>query len=144
DSCIKSAVKEVLEISTELSLNTEQKNGYLTYCIDEVVLEIANVSSFLIAIPDPPDCSQPLYLYRGLSNAIKAFSFVDPILYCKLNLAVIKGVSCCVGDIPPYNLKEVDGNIALYGGDLVLKTEAENINSALLSQILVHLKVSLL
>ena len=102
-------MKELVEISSLLSTTTTSDcdiaSSVSQATVEDVAVAISNLSSYLIAIPDPPDSSNPLYLYRGLVNGIKGLiDNVSPMYYCHMCLAIIKGICTLASSHLPYRL----------------------------------------
>ncbi|KAK8752221.1 hypothetical protein OTU49_012574, partial [Cherax quadricarinatus] len=132
DACMKAAIMEVLEIegSTE-SAPTSQVLRLL----------VANLASTLVATPDPPDASPPLYLLRGLTNALRSSSWQkETDIQAVLSISLLHALSAASQDSLPYHIHSVEGNDSLYGGDPKVQQEAEQLCTTLLHNILLHIQ----
>lgn len=135
DACMKAAIREVLEVAGTQETITFSQSGEILCPI------VANLASALIATPDPPDVSPPLYLLRGLTNAVRTYSWPkDTDLQAMMSISLLHALSAAAQDVLPYHVHSVEGNDTLYGGDPLVKQEAEQLSSVLLQDVLSHIK----
>ncbi|KAK7080473.1 hypothetical protein SK128_016845 [Halocaridina rubra] len=135
DACMKAAIKELLDVAASQDM---ENAGQMAEVIRS---SVATLSSTLIATPDPPDASPPLYLLRGLTNAVRSYQWPkDTDLRVSLSLALIHAISASVQDTLPYHFHAVEGNDSLYGGDPSVQHEAEELCTSLLQDILTHIQ----
>ncbi|KAK4297747.1 hypothetical protein Pmani_029865 [Petrolisthes manimaculis] len=135
DACMKAAIKEVVEVA---SCEESEVGGQLTDVLPGLV---NNLSSMLVATPDPPDASPPLYLLRGLTNAVRSHPWQkDTDIQCILSISLLHAISAATQDDLPYHIHSVEGNDSLYGGDPQVRQEAESLCSALLEDIVSHMQ----
>ena len=93
DACIKIAIKEVVELPI---------NGSIENPVQSIIF---GLTSLLIAAPDPPDASSPLFLFQGLINAIQSCN-IDQYIQIQLYIAIVKALSAASQDVLPYHFFE--------------------------------------
>ncbi|XP_063864161.1 VPS35 endosomal protein-sorting factor-like isoform X3 [Scylla paramamosain] len=135
DACMKAAIRELLEVAG--SQDTEGGGSVA----DTLRTLTANLASTLIATPDPPDASPPLYLLRGLTNAIHSFPWPkETDTQAFLSITLLHALSAACQDDLPYHIHSVEGNDALYGGDPQVCQEANSLSTLLLQDIVTHIQ----
>ncbi|XP_071531379.1 VPS35 endosomal protein-sorting factor-like isoform X2 [Panulirus ornatus] len=135
DACMKAAIREILEVA---SSQDADGGGQIT---EILCLSFASLASTLIATPDPPDASPPLYLLRGLTNAVRSYPWQkDTDNQALLSISLLHALSAASQDILPYHIYTVEGNDSLYGGDPQVQQEAEQLCTALLQDIISHIQ----
>ena len=97
---MKAAIREVLEVAGSYdSENINQSTEILRS-------SVASLCSTLIATPDPPDASPPLYLFRGLSNAVKSYQWPkDTDIPAYLSLSLLNAISATAQESLPYHIR---------------------------------------
>ncbi|XP_042227665.1 VPS35 endosomal protein-sorting factor-like isoform X2 [Homarus americanus] len=135
DACMKAAIREVVEVDGSQDTETAGQ-------VAEILrLSVANLASTLIATPDPPDASPPLYLLRGLTNAVRSNTWQkDTDIQVLLSISLLHALSAASQDNLPYHIHSVEGNDSLYGGDIQVQQEAEQLCTTLLQDILSHIQ----
>lgn len=137
DACMKAAIREVLEVAG----SQEFEAGGQGQMAEILRSSVASLSSTLIATPDPPDAVPPLYLLRGLTNAVRTYQWQkDTDIQAFLSLSLLNAISASAQDTLPYHIQSVEGNDTLYGGDPVVQQEAEQLCSTLLEDVLSHVQ----
>nr|XP_045583302.1 VPS35 endosomal protein-sorting factor-like isoform X1 [Procambarus clarkii] len=132
DACMKAAIREVLEVEGSAETGPTP---------DVLRLLVGNLASTLVATPDPPDASPPLYLLRGLTNALRSNSWQkDTDIQAVLSISLLHALSAASQDTLPYHIHSVEGNDSLYGGDSQVQQEAEQLCTAILHNILSHMQ----
>ncbi|XP_068210933.1 VPS35 endosomal protein-sorting factor-like isoform X1 [Palaemon carinicauda] len=135
DACMKAAIREVLEMAGSQDAETSSQLS------ESLRSSVSSLASTLIATPDPPDAAPPLYLLRGLTNAVRSYQWPkDTDLQAYLSLSLLNAISASAQDTLPYNIHSVEGNDALYGGDPMVQQEAEQLCTSLLQDILTHIQ----
>lgn len=96
---MKAAIRELLEVAS--SQDTEVGGSVA----DILRTLIANLASTLIATPDPPDASPPLYLLRGLTNAVRSFPWQkETDTQAFLSIILLHALSAASQDELPYHI----------------------------------------
>lgn len=96
---MKAAIKEVLEVAG----SHDGEVGPSTEVLHSVV---ANLASTLIATPDPPDASPPLYLLRGLTNAVRSYPWPkETDVQAHLSIALLNAVCAASQDNLLYHIR---------------------------------------
>lgn len=97
---MKAAIREVLEVAGMQETITGSQSGEILCPI------VANLASALIATPDPPDVSPPLYLLRGLTNAVRTYPWPkDTDLQAMMSISLLHALSAAAQDVLPYHIQ---------------------------------------
>lgn len=96
---MKAAIRELLEVA---SSQDSEVGGNVSDILRTLV---ANLASTLIATPDPPEASPPLYLLRGLTNAVRSFQWPkETDTQAFLSIILIHSLSAACQDELPYHI----------------------------------------
>lgn len=135
DACMKAAIRELLEVACS---QDSEVGGSVS---DVLRTLVANLASTLIATPDPPDASPPLYLLRGLTNAVRSFQWPkETDTQAFLSILLLHALSAASQDELPYHIRSVEGNDSLYGGDSRVQQEGNALSTLLLQDVVTHLQ----
>lgn len=138
DASLKAAIREVPEILSPSFNHPDSENNDSSP--ESVRLCMINLASTLLATPDPPDTNTPLYLLRGLFNAIRGQGkgkITDSQVMMEISLLSV--ISAAGQESLPYSVNGIDGNDIIYGGDPQVLQEAEKMCSAILEDILTYI-----
>lgn len=96
---MKAAIREVVEVAT-------CEEGEMGVQVTDVLPGLVNnLSSMLVATPDPPDAAPPLYLLRGLTNAVRSHPWQkDSDIQCILSISLLQALSAATQDDLPYHI----------------------------------------
>lgn len=109
---MKAAIREILEVA---SSQDAEAGGQTT---ETLCLSCASLASTLIATPDPPDASPPLYLLRGLTNAVRSYPWQkDTDIQALLSLSLLHALSAASQDNLPYHIYTGETQHFLYLDD---------------------------
>lgn len=96
---MKAAIRELLEVAG--SQDTELGGSVA----DVLRTLVASLASTLIATPDPPDAAPPLYLLRGLTNAVRSFQWPkETDTQAFLSIILLHALCAASQDELPYHI----------------------------------------
>lgn len=108
DACMKAAIREVLEVAGS-------QDGESGQVAETLHLTVANLASTLVATPDPPDASPPLYLLRGLTNAVRSYSWQkETDIQALLSISLLNAICAACQDNLLYHIHAGESKVLHY------------------------------
>ncbi|XP_046994763.1 VPS35 endosomal protein-sorting factor-like isoform X1 [Schistocerca americana] len=135
DACFKAALSLIPELPTTMEVDGKLKSSeaYL-------VSYLCHFLSTLLVVPDNPE-QGVLYLARGLMNVLQHYTWeANSSARCTVYLHVLDMLSAAAQECYPYHIEKVVSNDTLYGSDPKFIAEINKTCSALIDEILNHLK----
>uniref|UniRef100_A0A914W6I6 Uncharacterized protein n=1 Tax=Plectus sambesii TaxID=2011161 RepID=A0A914W6I6_9BILA len=135
DALLKAAISLIPDLPTTMTTgaSTSRKKS-----AEPMVVElVSELMSLLLVVPDSPEQQQPLYLFKGLMNAVRRYSWTADSDYKSIVLLRSLGwLSTAAQAEYPFHVESVESNDALYGGAETFMSVVVETASEALSQLL--------